>query len=135
MSDIIDGALARIHHAGPELIVGGPNHGPMGAETLVTLGLDERDVMEWIDGYSPRLAPMPAQAAPVDPASPNEALGQPDRVHDWWTFFNRELEEAPWQGVLEIGLVVLLIGVNALLAGSEIAFVTLNEPQISRLEP
>ena len=59
MSDIIDGALARIHHAGLELIVGGPNHGPMGAETLVTLGLDERDVMEWIDGYSPRLAPMP----------------------------------------------------------------------------
>jgi hypothetical protein len=33
MSDIIDGALARIHHAGPELIVGGPNHGPMGAHT------------------------------------------------------------------------------------------------------
>ena len=35
---------------------------------------------------------------------------------------------------LEIGLVFVLIGVNALLAGSEIAFVTLNEPQISRLE-
>ena len=35
---------------------------------------------------------------------------------------------------LEIALVLVLIGVNALLAGSEIAFVTLHEGQISRLE-
>ena len=35
---------------------------------------------------------------------------------------------------LEIGLVLVLIGVNALLAGSEIAFVTLHEGEINRLE-
>lgn len=35
---------------------------------------------------------------------------------------------------LEIGLVLVLIGINAILAGSEIAFVTLREGQIRRLE-
>jgi putative hemolysin len=35
---------------------------------------------------------------------------------------------------LEVAVVIVLIGVNALLAGSEIAFVTLREAQINRLE-
>ena len=35
---------------------------------------------------------------------------------------------------LELTLVIVLIGVNALLAGSEIAFVTLRDGQINRLE-
>ena len=34
----------------------------------------------------------------------------------------------------EIALVLVLVGINAILAGSEIAFVTLREPQIKRLE-
>lgn len=35
---------------------------------------------------------------------------------------------------LQVALVLVLIGVNAILAGSEIAFVTLRDPQINRLE-
>ena len=35
---------------------------------------------------------------------------------------------------LEVGIVIVLIGVNAVLAGSEIAFVTLRDAQINRLE-
>jgi hypothetical protein len=84
---------------GTEVAGGGePNHGPMAAEALVTLGRDDA-VASWVDRYRPRLAVMPAATSPITVDTWREALGDIGRIADWTASFRVQLAEAPWQAV------------------------------------
>lgn len=113
MTGTMDEALQRMRHASPELAMGGPNHGPMGADALISLGADDDEVISWVDGYRGKLAPMPAAAKPVTNGNWHESLGQFDRAGDWPVFFARRLEEADWHSVLREWLPELIPGIMA----------------------
>jgi hypothetical protein len=40
MKSVLDDALDRLRHSGPEAAGGAPNHGPRAAEALVALGAE-----------------------------------------------------------------------------------------------
>jgi len=118
MSGILDEGYARFRDAGPEF--GGDeegnngltNHGPMAAEVIVRRGL-ELDVHEWIDGYLPRLAALPAPGDPIGDADWKVALGNAKRVADWTEYFERQVDEQPWREVLATWWPRLLPGIVA----------------------
>lgn len=113
MTGTMDEALERMRQTSPELAMGGPNHGPMTADALISLGADESEVISWVDGYRGKLAPMPAAARPVTSENWRESLGHFDRAGDWSVFFARRLEEADWHSVLREWLPALVPGIMA----------------------
>ena len=74
MKSVLDDALERLRHTGPEAADGAPNHGPMAAEALVALGYDD-DVPQWVDTYRRQLGPMPETLLPVTMQAWHDALG------------------------------------------------------------
>ena len=79
-------------------------HGPMGAETLSTLGYDDL-VGDWVEAYKSRhepLDPFPTleRIDPRDEANWRRALGQVFRANDFAAMFEGELDGEPWQEVL-----------------------------------
>ena len=99
MKTAIDDALERLRGTGPEVEDAGPNHGPMAAEALVSLGCDAM-VPHWVDQYRRQLSPMPEATKPLTVETWPAALGVQGRVGDWMAFFCRQLAEAPWPAVL-----------------------------------
>ena len=99
MATTIDEMLDLLSFAGAEMVNGNANHGPMAAEALFALGRQDA-VVPWVDGYKGRLKyrPSPSRAIPQDEW--REHLGERERLGDWIQFFENELEEAPWQGVI-----------------------------------
>jgi hypothetical protein len=91
--------LAIFARYGPEYRGGLSNHGPMGAEALVTMGRPDV-VMPWVERYRNFLQKPPSAGNPIVAGEWREALGEPRRVGDWTEFFERELAGAPWQEVL-----------------------------------
>jgi hypothetical protein len=112
MHSVLDDALERLRHTGPETTDGAPNHGPMAAEALVTLGYDDA-VPQWVDSYRRQLGPMPETRLPVTMQTWRDALGRQDRVGDWMGFFRLQLGAAPWPAVLTTWLPRLLPGTMA----------------------
>ena len=113
-SDAIDTALERLAAFTYLDTPGFATHGPMGAETLSTLGHDDL-VPGWAAQYAQRHEPLPAPPAdnPIDladPAARAAALGDPARVSDWALAFRRELTDMPWDVVLKGWLPELLPG-------------------------
>jgi hypothetical protein len=79
-------------------------HGPMGAETLSTLGYDDL-VADWVEAYKSRhepLDPFPTlgRIDPKDEGNWRGALGQVFRANDFAAMFAGELDEEPWQVVV-----------------------------------
>jgi hypothetical protein len=79
-------------------------HGPMGAETLSTLGYDDL-VADWVEAYKSRhepLDPFPSleRIDPRDEKNWRSALGQVFRANDFAAMFVGELDDEPWQEVL-----------------------------------
>src|SRR4030095_5766636 len=103
MNSVLDDALERLRGMGPEALHGAPNHGPMAAEALIALGCLE-EVPRWTDDYRRELGPLPQARSPVTEATWQAALGAIDRIGDWQTFFQTQLAEAPWRGVLVRGV-------------------------------
>ena len=99
MKPMIDDALERLRGTGPEVADSGPNHGPMAAEALVSLGCDAL-VPHWVDQYRRQLSPMLEATTPVTVETWPAALGVQGRVGDWMAFFCRQLVEAPWPAIL-----------------------------------
>ena len=58
MKTAIDDALERLRGTGPEVEDAGPNHGPMAAEALVSLGCDAM-VPHWWTSIGDSSAPCP----------------------------------------------------------------------------
>src|SRR5215813_2899410 len=90
MKPMIDDALERLRGTGPEVADSGPNHGPMAAEALVSLGCDAL-VPHWVDQYRRQLSPMLEATTPVTVETWPAALGVQGRVGDWMAFFCRQL--------------------------------------------
>jgi Questin oxidase-like len=109
----IDEALERMRGASPEHANGVPNHGPMAAEALVTLGCENTDVLRWADRYSSRLIPMHTPASRITPQSWRGALGRIDATADWCALFRDELADHSWESVLNQWLPRLLPGLMA----------------------
>lgn len=109
----MDEALERMRGASPEHANGVPNHGPMAAEALVTLGCDGEQVVRWADRYRSKLIPMPAFALRITRQNWPEALGRMDATADWAAFFGNELAEHSWESVLDQWLPRLLPGLMA----------------------
>ena len=112
MNSTIDEALERMRGVSPELTVGGPNHGPMAAEALVTLGYDD-DVLRWVDRYRAKFAPMPSPVTAIAAENWRDALGRPERAGDWTAFFHHQLAEGSWSTVLNSWLPELIPGIMA----------------------
>jgi hypothetical protein len=112
MKSVLDDALERLRHTGPEAADGAPNHGPMAAEALVALGYDD-DVPPWVDDYRRQLGPMPETLLPVTTQTWRDALGLHRRVGDWVAFFGLQLSAAPWPAVLNAWLPRLIPGAMA----------------------
>ena len=108
----IDDALELLEDTGPEFAGGLANHGPMAAEALVALGRDDA-VIPWVERYKTRLQAHPSARNAIDPRDWREALGQGERVGDWIAFFDRQLAEAPWPGVLDTWVERLAPGIVA----------------------
>jgi hypothetical protein len=64
MHRVLDDALERLRHPGPEAADGGPNHGPMAAEARRALG-DDAAVPPWVDAYRYQRSPMPETLLPM----------------------------------------------------------------------
>src|SRR5262245_36736012 len=99
MNDLFEEALERLRGTGSEVAGGvAPNHGPMAAEALVTLGRDDV-VVAWADRYRRKLNARTPATAPITTADWAGALGAIDRFADWVAFFRTQLGEAPWRAV------------------------------------
>jgi Questin oxidase-like len=112
MNSVLDDALERLRGMGPEARHGAPNHGPMAAEALVTLGCFD-EVPRWVDGYRGELSPLPPVRSAVTEDTWHEALGAIQRVGDWQAFFVAQLAEAPWQAVFGQWMSRLIQGLMA----------------------
>jgi len=99
MTSTFDEALERLRGTGSEVAGGvAPNHGPMAAEALVSLGCDDI-VVAWADRYRRQLGAMSPPSSPVTAGGWAQALGAIDRFADWVAFFRAQLAEAPWRVV------------------------------------
>ena len=109
----IDDALTILDRHGPEYgRFGFSNHGPMAAEALLTLGRNGA-VIPWLERYVRLLGDPPPPVAPIPPGEWRAALGADGRVTDWLAFFQRELSEAPFAGVLARWVPRLASGIRA----------------------
>jgi hypothetical protein len=109
---ILDEAYERLSVTGPEFVGWLSNHGPMAAEAMVRGGHDAH-VHRWIDTYAKRLEPRPAGGTPIGDETWREALGDPDRIGDWLTYFERAVRDEPWRDVLATWWPRLLPGIAA----------------------
>lgn len=96
---ILDEALLRLHHTGPEFDDWLSNHAPMAVEALARHGQTEL-IDRWIDDYEQRLEPSPKASDRITEANWRQALGDPRRLGDWPGWFADELAEAEWTQVL-----------------------------------
>jgi len=95
----LDEVYEQVQHYGPEFDGWLSNHAPMAADALGRIGGTDR-VGRWLDAYSARLEPPPAQERPLTEATWREALGDPRRLGDWTRWFSAMIGEASWQEVL-----------------------------------
>ena len=99
MNNTFDEALQLLRGTGSEVAGGvAPNHGPMAAEALATLGRDDV-VVAWADRYRRKLNAMPPSKSPITTKDWAEALGAIDRFADWVAFFRTQVIETPWRAV------------------------------------
>lgn len=96
--ETLDEALDLLKDTGFEYGGGLANHGPMAAEALCALGRFD-SVLSWVEGYKRRLRERPDSRDPVTARNWREALGDPRRLEDWASFFERQLER-PWREVV-----------------------------------
>lgn len=98
MNATMQEALEQMAQCGPEFRGGLSNHGPMAADALVHMGRAEA-VTPWVERYRRRLDERPASAAPLPAGEWQQALGDYERLPEWLSLFERELEGAPWTEV------------------------------------
>src|SRR5246127_1196581 len=96
----LDEVLEIMAPMGPDLNNGFSNHAPMAIEAMCAMRRAEA-VMPWFERYRHSLAPRHARVARLTDANWRVALGDNRRTEDWFEFFRNELEEHPWQSVID----------------------------------
>jgi hypothetical protein len=96
----LDEALEIMAPIGPELNNGFSNHAPMCIEAMCAMGR-HNSVMPWFERYRRWLAPRPSRVARLTNENWRAALGDVRRVEDWFEYFRNELEDRPWNEVLD----------------------------------
>lgn len=98
-SDVLNEAYERFRRTGPEWGESRlTNHGPMAVEVLVRRGYGDA-VTRWTDRYLQRLDAMPAAGVEITDRTWSDALGN-GRIGDWTAYFERQVQERPWQALL-----------------------------------
>ncbi len=108
----LDETLEIMAAMGPDLANGFSNHAPMAIEALCAMGRSDA-VMRWFERYRRSLAPRRARVARLTNDNWRGALGDHRRTEDWFEFFRNELEEGPWQSVLDTWAARLAPGLMA----------------------
>jgi hypothetical protein len=96
----LDETLEIMAPIGPDLNNGFSNHAPMAIEAMCAMRRGDA-VMPWFERYRHSLAPRHARVARLTNENWRAALGDLRRTQDWFEFFRNELEERPWQLVLD----------------------------------
>ncbi|HVN64825.1 MAG TPA: questin oxidase family protein, partial [Candidatus Binataceae bacterium] len=96
----LDEALEILAPYGPETKGSLSNHGPMAVEAMCAMGRGDA-VIDWVTRYREILSPRPTGHSTITGSQWRDALGRVDRIGDWTAFFDNELEEHPWQEVLD----------------------------------
>jgi Questin oxidase-like len=109
-SSELDTALEDIACFGPELANGMTSHAPMVAEALEALGRPDQ-IGAWIERNRPTLRPWPPTSIAIDDWC--AALGDWQRVSDWRAFFNDELADGDWRGIVARWVPRLAAGASA----------------------
>lgn len=109
---LYDEALDCLHKTGPEFEGWLSNHGPMAVEALARHGSDE-SLLRWTQRYSQGLEDLPRSTWAIEPDTWEGALGDPKRLADWITFFERRLAEQTWSDTLVEWWPRLLPGIAA----------------------
>lgn len=112
MDDNIEVALEILKNTGPEFGHGFSNHGPMGAEAMITMNRSDR-VQHWTELYKKRLHDHPQPKVLITKHNWQEALGEHDRVGDWVVFFREQLKEDSWQHTIDKWVPILAPGMMA----------------------
>lgn len=114
MSDgILDEAYERFARTGPEWGEDTlTNHGPMAVEVLVRRGLAD-EVHGWVDGYVGKLSELPSVSDRITDATWKDAFGDGRRIGDWSAYFEEQMREHAWRGVLVMWWPRLLPGIVA----------------------
>ena len=108
----LDEALEIMAAMGPELNNGFSNHAPMCIEAMCAMGR-HNSVMPWFERYRRWLAPRPSRVARLTNENWRGALGDGRRVEDWFEYFRNELEDRPWNEVLDEWAIRLAPGLMA----------------------
>ncbi len=108
----LDETLEIMAPMGPDLSNGFSNHAPMAIEAMCAMGRGDA-VMPWFERYRSSLAPRRARVARLTDDNWRSALGDLRRTEDWFEFFSNELEERPWQSVLDTWAARLAPGLMA----------------------
>ncbi|MET7641374.1 hypothetical protein [Streptomyces sp. NPDC005438] len=96
---VLEEALRRLHHTGPERRGRLSNHGPMVVEALAHGGQQAR-VHRWLDRYQHRTEEPLPRRSPIVAEDWRLALGDPGRLADWTDHFTRAVEAEPWRDLL-----------------------------------
>jgi hypothetical protein len=100
MPSPLDDALELLHQTDSEYGSGLSNHGPMVAEAMVTLNRPDA-VLPWVERYRKHLRLHQDANQPIAANQWRAGLGDLQRVSDWVSFFDQELGNSSWQGVLQ----------------------------------
>ena len=108
----LDEALEILKPYATEYRGGLTNHGPMAVEALCALGRSDA-VIPWVEHYRKALEPRPTAHDRIVAEEWRASLGDLSRVADWIAFFENEMQEHPWQEVLEAWVPRLASGLIA----------------------
>lgn len=116
-TDAMNDALEQGSRFGFEMKPGFSTHWSMGSEALIALGHPEL-VHKWVARFIDRQQhyERPVRVGPIDPGDEADwrgALGDYQRVSDWYDLFERELAEQPWTALIEIWWPRLVFGCSA----------------------
>ena len=106
-----DEALERFQQVDLEYSGGLANHGPMGAEALLSLG-HQAKIPALVDLYAPRLPPMPGGQF-LAPGAREAARGGGEQRGDWVVTFETVVAEQDWREVVAAEVPGLLLGLFA----------------------
>ncbi|MGE4091980.1 MAG: questin oxidase family protein [Candidatus Binatia bacterium] len=107
----LDEALSILLGYGPDLRNGLTNHAPMAVEAMCAMGRPEA-ILPWLEHYRQGMLPRPERHKRIDAQSWRKALAQEKHVEDWAEFFREELQQAPWQDVLQRWIARLAPGLS-----------------------
>src|ERR1700685_4200593 len=112
--DALMDALERLKGIDFTMQPGFSEHGPMVAEAISRLGRNDQ-VAPWVEAYKAhyRHIAAPPGRAPIDATNESAwrgALGDAERMSDWFEYFRIDLAEQHWQDTIRIRVPRLIDG-------------------------